>query len=403
MPKPSSLATALILVTSLANAQTTHIVGPGGFAQIRDALAAATTGDIIHVHPGLYAQFSVTTGVTIRALTPGTVDVAFDQSVLPASCIHFPVCAYANEATSIDIPTGEVAHLIGINFLPSTVVGLGTSIRHHVAIRGGTATLANCHIESYAQQALFVENATAHLTNCIVTGADVALTSRGISTVNATVTASDCQFFGSQVGIGFLPPGEAALLVNSTFQGSSLLLRGGVANNLAGSNAITANDGSVWVCDSALEGGQFSCPIDKTGSLPRLDRVTIIAQSFTCQNVQVSDSLVGISQSQPLQAGQTVHFTLRTAPFGVLALYASTELDHMIAPGFEQPIWLNPNTAFSVTMAVAGFLGHGSASIQIPNSPAVLDQSLWVQAFSTSSWPFAPTLQTSPVVGGVVR
>lgn len=403
MPNPSLLATALILFTSLANAQTTHIVGPGGFAQIRDALAAASTGDVIHVHPGLYAQFTVSSGVTIRALTPGTVDIAFDQTVLPTNCIHFPTCANANEATLIDIPAGEAAHLTGLNFLPSTVIGFGTSVRHHVAIRSGTVTLANCHIESFAQQALLVTGATAHLSNCIVTGADVANTSRGLSTTNATVTAIDCQFFGSQVGIGLLPPGEGALLVNSTFQGSGLLVRGGAANSFTGSNAITANAGKLWVCDSALESGPFSCPIDKTGSAPRLDRVTIIAQSFSCQSVQTSNSLVGIAQSQPLQLGQTVQFSMRTAPLGVLALYASSELGQLTAPGFEQPIWLSPSSAFSVTMAVAGHLGHGTASIQIPNTPAALDQRLWVQAFSTSSWPFSPTLQTSPVAGGIVR
>lgn len=51
------------------DAQATHLVGPGGFAQIRDALAIAAPGDLILVQPGTYSQFFVQRGVTIRAVT----------------------------------------------------------------------------------------------------------------------------------------------------------------------------------------------------------------------------------------------------------------------------------------------------------------------------------------------
>ncbi len=400
----NALAASILLLSSLASAQTTHVVGPGGFAQIRDALAAAATGDIIHVHPGVYAQFSVTTGVTIRALTPGTVAVGFDQSVLPSNCIHNPTCAASNEATSIDIPNGETTNLIGLNFQASTVTGLGTSIQHHVAVRSGTATFADCHIESFHSEALLVTNATVHLANCVISGADLGNTSRGIRGVSANITAIDSEIFGSQVGIGLLPPGEAVLMTNSRFHGCGLLLRGGqTLGNTQGSNAVTASLGSVWISDSALQGGPLSCPIAKTGSMPRLDRVTIIAQTFNCMNVPPSGSLISISQSQPLQIGQWANFNLRTAPSGLLAIYASTDLAAMPIAGFEQPIWLDAANAFNVGFHVAGFLGHSSASVLIPNSPAVMDQAIWFQAVGTTTWPFASTLQVSPIAGGVIR
>ena len=87
----------------------------------------------------------------------------------------------------------------------------------------------------------------------------------------------------------------------------------------------------------------------------------------------------------------------------MLAIYASTDLAAMPIAGFEQPIWLDAANAFNVGFHVAGFLGHSSASVLIPNSPAVLDQAIWFQAVGTTTWPFASTLQVSPIAGGVIR
>lgn len=73
-------------------AQTTHLVGPGGLPQIRNALANAAPGDLIHVQPGTYAQFDANVGVTIRALVPGTVTIAYDIAFAPAGCSANPFC-----------------------------------------------------------------------------------------------------------------------------------------------------------------------------------------------------------------------------------------------------------------------------------------------------------------------
>jgi hypothetical protein len=48
----------------------------------------------------------------------------------------------------------------------------------------------------------------ADIAQCVISGADIASTSRSIKGVNANITAIDSQVFGSQVGIGFLPPGR---------------------------------------------------------------------------------------------------------------------------------------------------------------------------------------------------
>lgn len=403
MRTSESLTASVLLLTSLANAQTLHVVGPGGFAQIRDALAAAATGDIIHVHPGLYAQFSVTTSVTIRALTPGTVDVAFDPSVLPVGCMNSPSCAAQNEATSIDVPSNEAVHLDGVNFLASSVFAVGSIIQHHVAIRSGTATLTECHLASDGPEALHVSNATVHLMQCVVEGKNL-LTSRGLTAVDANITAVDSQFFGTQLALSNAVPGEAVHTTRGTLHGSSLLLRGGSTSlGLGGSNAITALGGSVWISDSALEGGPLSCPIHKTGTTPRLDRVTIIAQSFTCQSVPPTGPLLGISQLQPIQAGQQVPFNLRGPSGALVWLFASHDLAALPAPGIEQPIWIDPGSAVQVSAGTTSSSGFHVALIAIPNSPVLADIGIWIQAISTPSFPFQGDLQASPIVGGIVR
>ena len=61
------------LVGASALAQATHVVGPGGFAQVQNALQVASPGDVIVVLPGFYLGFTANIGVTVVAAVPGTV------------------------------------------------------------------------------------------------------------------------------------------------------------------------------------------------------------------------------------------------------------------------------------------------------------------------------------------
>ncbi|MFN7588416.1 MAG: hypothetical protein ACK501_02705 [Planctomycetota bacterium] len=57
MQATAELALSVLLLAAGALAQTTHLVGPGGLAQIRDALLIAAPGDLVLAQPGTYAQF----------------------------------------------------------------------------------------------------------------------------------------------------------------------------------------------------------------------------------------------------------------------------------------------------------------------------------------------------------
>ncbi|MCB9878804.1 MAG: hypothetical protein H6835_14510 [Planctomycetes bacterium] len=73
---PLRAAVAVILQCSAllgaVCAQSTLVVGPGGFAQIRDAVAVAAPGDVVVMQPGVYAHFTAQVACTIRAAVPGT-------------------------------------------------------------------------------------------------------------------------------------------------------------------------------------------------------------------------------------------------------------------------------------------------------------------------------------------
>lgn len=286
--------------------------------------------------------------------------------------------------------------------MPSSAFALGGPIRHYVAVIGGTATFDDCTIESEAEQALLVENATAHLRGCIVRSSNQVFTARGLVANDANIIATNCEFYGSQLSIGFQAPGEGIRMARTKFHGGGLLVRGGQAGiATTGSNAITASQGEVWISDSAIEAGGSSCPITKSGSVPVFSRCTVVAQAFGCQIASTNETLLGAQQQQPVTVGGALQVYFRTDPGGVIAILAAPKLGVLQLPEVDQPIWLDAGTAFPVTFGFADPFGVAQWSALIPNAPAVLDQSIWIQAVGVL--PTSPTLIASPVVGGVAR
>src|SRR5688572_32587777 len=94
----------VVLAAPFVSAQATHVVGPGGFAQIRSALAVAQAGDAIEVQPGTYAQFDCSVGVTIRAVAQ-PVTIAYDPTFAPG-CAATWACQQNEGATRFAIPAG---------------------------------------------------------------------------------------------------------------------------------------------------------------------------------------------------------------------------------------------------------------------------------------------------------
>ncbi len=222
-PLPRPLLAVLTCATAVA-AQTTHLVGPGGFAQIRDALAVAAAGDRIDVQPGIYAHFTAALGVTIRALVPGTVRIEYFAQLAPPGCSSSPACLASEGPTRIAPPAGQVVHCIGLAFRPTTVPLGFLALRHRVVVSSGTATFTDCTLQCDGLDALQVDNARVHLQGCTLASLGTGLPGCALAATTANVTAVATTFAGAPSAS---LPGSAVRLRSAELQGSQLHLSGG--------------------------------------------------------------------------------------------------------------------------------------------------------------------------------
>ena len=88
----------------------------------------------------------------------------------------------------------------------------------------------------------------------------------------------------------------------------------------------------------------------------------------------------------------------RTEPNGFVGVFASAGLDTLTAPQLEQPVWLSSATCFALDMLSADANGLATGSWSVPAGTYFAGERLWLQGFSGPL-----PMQTSPVVGGIVR
>ncbi|MBX3464635.1 MAG: hypothetical protein KF830_15810 [Planctomycetes bacterium] len=379
-------------------AQTTHLVGPGGLPQIRDALAIAAPGDTILVQPGTYAHFEVGFGVTIQATSPGTVAVAYDPAFAPPGCLSFSTCAIFQGPTQFVIPVGQTATVVGVQFQPATVVTPlpGISVRHRVNVRGGgTVAFDQCTFAADDVHAVIIEQfSKASFVACTVTGGGTTITANGLHATYANVSAVGSTFTGNSASLS--APGHGVYLFNASLHGSNLVVQGG-ASAFGQSPALRAGSSTVWLADSSLTGGGAACPILSTSSV-RLARTTL-APTAGCPPTPTG-SVVGTEQPAPPTNGATYTLHLRTEPNQMVFVFASDSLvmSGVPAPGgvFEQPVGLG--APFFADAGIADATGLLSLSWAMP-AGQFLGTPLWLQAISGTNFP----LQLGPVVGGIVR
>lgn len=382
-----------VLSAGSLSAQTTHLVGPGGFAQIQQALAVAAPGDEIVVAPGTYAQFTATTGVTIRAALPGTASIVYDLAHAPPGCLQSTLCAIFQGPTLFQIPIGQSAVVSGLRFLPATLATPvpGVSIRHRVVV-GGVVTFEDCTFAADDVTPLNVSQGHVALIGCTLTGGGTTLTAHGMSVVLATVTAVGSSFTGNSAVSSM--PGAGIDLPGGLLHGSDLVLTGGVSS-FGASPALRTSSSTVWLADSTLTGGGTACPIAASGGNLRLARLSL-APTSGCPS-WTSGSLLGVAQPAPPISGRayTLHFT--TDPNLPVFVYAGNTIGSATLPGlFEQPICLGD--VFFAGAGVADGNGLLSLSWFLP-AGAFVGTPLWLQAISGSTSP----LQLSPLAGGIVR
>jgi len=376
-------------------AQTTHLVGPAGLPQIRDALAIASPGDLVLVQPGTYAQFTATVGVTIRAVTPGTVTIAWQPQVVPTACLTDPTCLVSQGPTLLAPPPGQVVNLVGLDFAPNVYQGVAV-VRHCVAVTSGTATFDQCSIQANSTTALWVLNATAHLTDCAVAGTGTANTAPGLVLANAFATATDAAIGGNSA----VPmPGDGVVAINSTLHASNVQVFGGSATGGGvGGAAVRASGAStLWIADSVLVATN-QCAVLQSGAGGRIERTTQLGAAG-CATLPAGPVL-GVDRVGPPVSGSPFTLRFHGEPASLVVILAGPGLDALPVPSIaEQPLTLSLTTFFAAGVWVTDASGDLSVTWTLPAGAQYVNQPLWFLALSGLTFP----MSASPLTGGIVR
>ncbi len=371
---------ALVVASTVAVAQTTHIVGPGSFAQIAAALAAAAPGDTILVHPGNYTGFTASVGVTIRAVTSGTV--------------------FVTSLTTVNCPAPQRVHLLDLD-------------TGDVYVQNATCTFDGCRVlqTSLNGPAVYADQAVVFFQGCVVgrngtpQGAFLS-TASGVYANHATVSAIDTTFRGRDRDyLNFAASAGVYLTNGSTLHASGCTMRGGDGVSTSPSIAVglRATNSTAWVTDSTLIGGSAynlpgmpptACPTDATTG--RLSRCTFIPANCTPVIATNGDG-VGVHRTAPWQTNATFTLGVRGPASTFVGVFGSSDVDVFSIPVLEQPGLLGLATVIPITVLLTDGTGAANVSWAIPGGTAGL--SLWLQVVADGQAPLA----TSAVAGGVVR
>lgn len=376
-------------------AQTTHLVGPGGLPQIRDALAIAQPGDRIHVQPGAYAHFTATVGVTIRALVPGSVVVRYDSAYAPPTC---PFCPDEGP-TRFAIPAGQTTHVVGIHFEASAPTIVFAPIFHRVEVQSGRVHFEDCILAARRFQALQIAQAAqVHLNATTVAGSGGLFSqgASGIRVLGGTLTAVGCQIGG---GAGSSPVDGAGLQVNGgPVHLSDCVLIGGADPFVTYRFPALQGTGSAWLHGCVLQGG--GCAVNWGGTQPDFDDCTFTSPTNCGIPTGPFPSLLGVAQATPPLLGAPFTLDWSTEPNGLVAVFASFGLGRLDLPGIlAQPGWVDPGNEFFVGALFADASGAATTTFALPANPLLTDLELWFKGVSGFSFP----LQSSVPVGGVLR
>lgn len=388
MNRRSTPLVCLGLTTSLM-AQSQWFVGPGGYAQIRDVMPLVANGDTVLVAPGTYFPFFCSRDITIRAATPGTVNIVWNILAMPQTCGC--TCLSAQGPVYFQLPAQNV-HVVGLSFaaafVPQTVCF--TQIHQKVMVYGTRVTFDNCAIDH-----MRIDNAAVHLQDCTITSAFVGA---GILANSADVTIAGGSVAGSSATTS-LAATPGIQLTNSRLHASGVTVTGGAASATSpGAPGIQATGGSLWLADATVTAGG-GCAVSANG-LVRIDRSTLNGSGASCALSPTGAPQVGIDRTGPIQIGQLFQVTLTSEPNALLVLYGSVGLAApVVAPVLDQPVWIDATSLFLSDLTVATPLGQTTFSYAVPPFPALVGAQFWLQGVGGMTLP----LQTTPVVGGIVR
>tara|TARA_R110002094_G_scaffold11121_3_gene21022 strand:- start:786 stop:1958 length:1173 start_codon:yes stop_codon:yes gene_type:complete len=373
-------------------AQTTWLIGPSGHAEIRDVMQLVQDGDTVLVDAGNYFNFDCDKAVTIRAATPGTVTVNFNLASLPSGCGC--QCLATKGPTRLQPPPGKSMHIVDIAFgAYQSITPCFSLLAHQVQVTSGRVTFDDCTIDR-----LSITGAAVHLQDCTIVS---QLAGPAIEATQADITIVGGQVTGSNKSSQFLANNayDGIKTIDSRLHASHVVVTGGdPLTSTIGTFGIHAIGGSLWLSDAAVT-GNMQCAVQATG-LVRIDRSTLAGSGANCASSPTGASLQGIQRQGGIEIGAMFQCSMTGQTGELQVFYGSTKLGvPLVISLVDQPIWIDPTQLFFTQLGIAGTSGQSTFAFAVPPVPVLVGETFWVQGVGGASFP----LQTTPVVGGVVR
>jgi hypothetical protein len=361
-------------------AQTVLTVGPGGFPTIPAALAAAVPGAIVEIAPGVYPAFDCSVGVTLRAISPGTVVVDLAANPFPPG---------AGTPMQFAAPAGQTIHVVGLTFsLPAA--SFTSDWNPQVALLSD-AVMEDCTLtgqQANAKGSLRVgPGAVVHLQNVTTQGPMLR--------VEGLATAVQCSFAGPWV-LGFT---SSAVWLAGRLHASDCSFTGGSSSTqAAGAGIDVAAAGELFAVDCAVQRGfgpGAACAIAGSGTV-RIARVA--SNSPACLPTAAASGL-GVQRSGPVVRGAPFAVSFRGGPLFPVGVHLSHAVASVPLPFTAQPWGAPLGASFEVAFGLTDVAGQLPLTFAIPNSPVFVGLPVWLHGWS--GWTFP--LDVAPPVGGLVR
>ncbi|MCA8949123.1 MAG: hypothetical protein KDE27_06460 [Planctomycetes bacterium] len=397
---------AIMTLSTSVFGQATHVVGPGGFAEIRDALAVAQVDDTIVVQPGAYSPFVASLGVRIVAPDGATVTTNYQSS--------------PSEFTGFQPPSGQTVYVHGLTFAQVDAIH-----PHFMRATSGQVAFDHCTFPPThpfkSHYTLVVNAADIVLISCTFSGFSGA-----VSVTSGSLAAVDCAFYGVDPQSSSFQP-AAVHLQDATAQLSFCELKGGNVINAfhePGSGLWVGGSSAVSLVACVVEGGDRPAGVGgvaasgavNTGSQPiRHMNTSFVGGAGTVylpnagwwpirglgtEGPEVAATLIGLAPLiYGLEAGNYYGFAAMTTPATPVLCALTFELTAPTAvPGILQRVRFDPAGVISLGLTVTTPQGIDSRTLT-QSVPSLIGLPIWIHGLMFDG----VAVQSAAPVGGLVN
>ncbi|MBL9079516.1 MAG: hypothetical protein JNL08_18580 [Planctomycetes bacterium] len=402
-------ASLAALFTTTLTAQATLTVGPGGYPQIADAVAAAQPGDLIVVQAGTYLPFDLSIGLRIVAPDGATVTTPVGGGGMP---IYY----------DIQPPVGQQATLVGLTFRNNPAY---PPPEPPVSLRvDGNVVFADCLFYNWADygfKSVYCNGGDVQFDRCEwnsvwdcmwVTGGRVvanACTFQGHRTGWAASDPTCILASGGELRLHFCELTGSSALTAGSYIGSPAIRLSGSARLAIADSTIFGGVSATWA-STAIDNGSIhpvlharSTILGGTGLLLLYPPISGPGPAFAGP-AQTATLLGGVGIPSGPRVGTSYSGSVVGPDEGIVLMVLSFDrAPATTVPFAAQPVHFDPVAATIHAWGVpSGTLWPGTGiyvwqTVSLP--PSLFGEQFWLHALF---WDGA-TFQVGPTFGGLVH